>query len=143
MYNMPDMISYSSEQTYEYGKAYAQSLVGGEIIVLEGELGAGKTMFTKGLADGLGITATVLSPTFTIMNSYDGRLKLYHFDAYRLNGSVEVEEAGLAEYFGDPCGVCVVEWASNIEDFIDRYPHVNVHIKYLDDNTREIIVHDK
>lgn len=115
----------NSTQTMDFAKQLASNLNAGDVLVLNGDLGAGKTTFTKGLAEGLGITATIKSPTFTIIREYqDGRLPLYHMDVYRLeNGGGE--ELGLDEYFaGD--GVSVVEWAQFVEDELpDEYLSIN------------------
>ena len=83
----------SESETADLGRKIGEQLSGGEIITLSGDLGAGKTALTKGIALGLGVCETVVSPTFTLMNEYSGRLTLYHYDAYRLNGWREAEEA--------------------------------------------------
>ena len=102
----------------------AEQLCGGEFIAMYGDLGAGKTAFVQGLAKALGITAHVTSPTFTIVNEYEGRLPLYHFDVYRIADPYEMYEIGFEEYvFSD--GVCIVEWAELIEElFPDTYIRV-------------------
>ncbi|WP_071461342.1 tRNA (adenosine(37)-N6)-threonylcarbamoyltransferase complex ATPase subunit type 1 TsaE [Bacillus massilinigeriensis] len=105
-------ISKSPNETHAFSKRLAGYLFPGTVITLEGDLGAGKTTFTKGLAEGLGITRTVNSPTFTIIKEYEGRLKLYHMDVYRVED--EFEELGFDEYFSSD-GVSVVEWAHLIE----------------------------
>lgn len=136
-------VSDSTEATYRFAQQMASGLRGGEIITLAGELGAGKTVFVKGLASGLGIEEDVLSPTFTVMNEYEsGRLKLYHYDAYRLSGADEAYEAGLTEYFGSVDGVCVIEWAQNIADALSGLKKIAINIRYIDENTREIEVID-
>lgn len=102
-------------ETQQLAERLAAYLQPGFVITLEGDLGAGKTTFTQGLARGLGITQVVNSPTFTIIKEYNGRLPLYHMDVYRVGD--DVDSLGLDEYFfGD--GVCVVEWASLIEDVL-------------------------
>ncbi len=103
-------LSNSVEQTYQIAKTLAQELKGGERIVLNGQLGAGKTTFTKGLALALGISKTITSPSFTLLKSYQGRLKLHHFDLYRLEDISEVEELGFDEVLSDTLAVVVVEW---------------------------------
>lgn len=110
--------SRSEQETYRAGKQLGQSAKAGEIYCLNGDLGVGKTVFTKGFADGLGIQEPVNSPTFTIIQEYkDGRLPLYHFDVYRIADIDEMEEIGYEDYFfGD--GVCLIEWANLIEDMI-------------------------
>ncbi|MED3645455.1 tRNA (adenosine(37)-N6)-threonylcarbamoyltransferase complex ATPase subunit type 1 TsaE [Halalkalibacterium halodurans] len=116
------MITQSPEATMAFAQKLADKLLAGDVITLEGDLGAGKTSFTKGLALGLGIKRVVKSPTFTIIREYKGRLPLYHMDVYRLNE--EEEDLGFDEYFhGD--GVTVVEWASLIEG---RLPPVRLAI---------------
>ena len=103
-------LSNSVEQTYQIANTLAEELKGGERIVLNGQLGAGKTTFTKGLALALGISKTITSPSFTLLKSYQGRLKLHHFDLYRLEDISEVEELGFDEVLSDTLAVVVVEW---------------------------------
>jgi len=126
--------------------AFAEKLVSvfskGTIITLKGDLGAGKTHFVKGLAMGLGCKQFVTSPTFTIMNEYEGgRLPIYHFDMYRLSGREEAEELGFNEYFEPKTldGIAVVEWPENIEGMIN-VPHIEVEIAKTGDNQRTIYV---
>lgn len=104
--------------TREFGKELAKKLKPGDIVALIGDLGTGKTTLTKSIAEGLGITGMITSPTFTIVQEYcEGRLPLYHFDVYRLNGPEEMYELGYEEYFFGQ-GVCVVEWADQIMELI-------------------------
>lgn len=100
----------NEQQTEDAGRALAETLRGGEVITLRGDLGAGKTVFTRGLARGLGIASPILSPTFTIVREYTGRLKLYHFDFYRLTEAEELGEIGFEEYMQSDA-VVVIEWA--------------------------------
>ena len=100
----------NEQQTEDAGRALAETLRGGEVITLRGDLGAGKTVFTRGLARGLGIASPILSPTFTIVREYTGRLKLYHFDFYRLIEAEELGEIGFEEYMQSDA-VVVIEWA--------------------------------
>lgn len=127
--------SNSAEQTMDFAKKLAQKLDKGTVITLEGDLGAGKTTFTKGLAQGLGVTRTVNSPTFTIIKEYtDGKLPLYHMDVYRLEESDE--DLGFDEYFhGD--GISVVEWAHFIEDMLPA-ELLKIKINYVNDAERKI-----
>lgn len=123
------------DATIALGKKIGQQLVAGDVLVLDGDLGAGKTTFTKGLAAGLEIPDIIKSPTFTIIHEYqDGRPPLYHMDAYRLeNGGAE--DLGLEEYF-DGDGVSVVEWAEFVEDELPA-DFLAIHFKRTgDDNTR-------
>ena len=104
--------------TKEYGSRLAEEAVPGQVIALIGDLGAGKTTLTKYIAEGLGVTEHVQSPTFTIVREYhSGRMPLYHFDVYRIDDPDEMFEIGYEEYFyGD--GLCVVEWADKIEELL-------------------------
>lgn len=124
----------SPEETEEFAKRLASRLQPSDVILLEGDLGAGKTTFTKGLAKGLGITRVVKSPTFTIIKEYKGDLPLYHMDVYRLEESCE--DLGFDEYFeGD--GVTVVEWASMIEDFLPK-EYLEIQINHEGELNRSI-----
>ncbi len=111
-------VSYAPEETYNIGKALGNQAERGAVFCLVGDLGVGKTLFTKGFAAGLGIDEPVTSPTFTIINVYDsGRLPFYHFDVYRIGDEEELEEIGYEEYFYGE-GVSFVEWANFIEDLV-------------------------
>lgn len=113
--------SYSYEDTAGIAAELAKTLKGGEFIAMYGDLGAGKTAFVQGLAKALGITRHVTSPTFNIVNEYEGRLPLYHFDVYRIADPDEMYEIGFEEYLYSD-GVCVVEWAELIEElFPEEY----------------------
>ena len=110
--------SFSEEMTFEIGKKLGEKADKGEIICLEGDLGVGKTVFTKGFAEGLNIEENIDSPTFTIVQEYtEGRLPLYHFDVYRIGDISEMDEIGYEDYFFGE-GVCLIEWASRIEELI-------------------------
>ncbi|HEX6594896.1 MAG TPA: tRNA (adenosine(37)-N6)-threonylcarbamoyltransferase complex ATPase subunit type 1 TsaE [Bacillota bacterium] len=124
--------TFSEQETKEVAKQLANMLKPGDVITLEGDLGAGKTTFTKGLAIGLGVKHTVTSPTFTIVKEYEGTYPLYHMDVYRLKDSDE--DIGFEEYFsGD--GICVVEWASYIVDFLPDQI-LKISITYVDEQSR-------
>ena len=119
--------SFCAEDTYEIGKKIGQEAVPGQVICLYGNLGVGKTVFTKGLADGLGITEPIQSPTFTIVREYEeGRLPLYHFDVYRIGDIEEMDEIGYEDYvYGE--GVCLIEWANLIEEILpDHYQKITI-----------------
>lgn len=135
-----EYITESAEQTEELGYNLALSLVGGEVVLLNGELGAGKTTFSKGLAKGLGITDTITSPTFTLLNTYQGtKLKLYHFDMYRLtNGSDS--DYGFDEYYGLSDNVCLIEWTVANEYFGAKV--ITVDIDYLSATQRKININN-
>ena len=110
--------TYSEQETFELGKEIGESAQSGDVFTLEGDLGVGKTIFTKGLAYGLGVREDVVSPTFTIVQEYeDGRLPFYHFDVYRIGDVEEMEEVGFEDYImGD--GVSLIEWANLIEEIL-------------------------
>lgn len=129
----------SADQTRSFAERLAHLLEPGTVLLLEGDLGAGKTTFTQGLAKGLGVKRNVNSPTFTIIKEYKGRLPLYHMDVYRLTDAEE--DLGFDEYFyGD--GVCVVEWAHLIEQQLpDQYLKVIISRKGSDE--REISLEPK
>ncbi|OLO26709.1 tRNA (adenosine(37)-N6)-threonylcarbamoyltransferase complex ATPase subunit type 1 TsaE [Alkalihalophilus pseudofirmus] len=110
-------ISQSPDDTYKFGEQLAQQLMAGDVITLEGDLGAGKTSFTKGIGKGLGVQRVINSPTFTIIKEYKGSIPLYHMDVYRLKDSEE--DLGFDEYFEGE-GVTVVEWASRIEEILPK-----------------------
>lgn len=124
-------LSHSVEETYAIAASLASQLRGGEVLLLSGDLGAGKTTFVKGLARALGIEDTVTSPTFTLMNEYHGtRLKLYHFDLYRLDAD-SAEEMGFDEYYHAPDAVCCIEWNKG-DNFWGKV--INVTAEYAGDD---------
>lgn len=110
--------SFCKEDTYRIGKELGQQAVSGQVYCIYGDLGVGKTVFAQGFADGLGIRDVVNSPTFTIVKEYEGgRLKLYHFDVYRIGDVDEMEEIGYQDMI-DGDGVCLIEWANLIEEIL-------------------------
>lgn len=116
----------SSKETYDCGFRMGQEAKQGQIICLEGELGVGKTVFTQGFADGLGVDEPICSPTFTIIQEYtQGRLPLYHFDVYRLGSCEEMDEIGYEEYFYSD-GVCLVEWGNL---FPELFPENTTYVR--------------
>ena len=119
--------SYSPAETFNLAYRLGKALHGGEVIALEGELGAGKTLFVKGLARGLDACEPVTSPTFTLIHLYDGRLPLAHFDVYRLGRPEMIEELGYEEYFYGP-GVTAVEWSDLVKPYLPR-EHLLVELK--------------
>ncbi|MGI8317373.1 tRNA (adenosine(37)-N6)-threonylcarbamoyltransferase complex ATPase subunit type 1 TsaE [Halobacillus mangrovi] len=131
-----EWISSSPEETMTFAEELGHRLQSGDVLTLEGDLGAGKTTFTKGLGRGLGVKRTINSPTFTIIKEYVGRVPFYHMDVYRLEDSDE--DLGFEEYFeGD--GVCVVEWAHFIEEFLPK-ERLDLTIKYSDEMRRTFIL---
>lgn len=136
--------TYSEEETKRLGINIGNSCKCGDIYCLIGDLGVGKTAFAKGLAKGLNIQEHITSPTFTLVNEYEGRLPLYHFDVYRITDIDEMDEIGYEEYFfGD--GVCLIEWADMIGTLIpDSAIWINIQ-KDLSkgENYRKIIISNK
>lgn len=131
-----EIVMDSEADTRAFATRLAEKLEAGDIVTLSGDLGTGKTTFTKGIAAGLGVKRAVTSPTFTIMKEYQGRLPLYHIDAYRLEHSEE--DIGLDDYiYGN--GVTVIEWAVFIEDFLPE-ERLEVAILYMDETRRKLTV---
>lgn len=152
------IISQSEKETYSFAKKFAKQLRGGEVLCLIGDLGAGKTAFTKGLAAGLGVTNIITSPTFVLMKVYpitdnrqlltDSKNKsvsrnqssisnLIHIDAYRLNSGEQLTEIGAADYFGQPDYITVIEWADRVYDIWPK-KIIKIEFKILKGDKREI-----
>ncbi|NQT30576.1 MAG: tRNA (adenosine(37)-N6)-threonylcarbamoyltransferase complex ATPase subunit type 1 TsaE [Candidatus Saganbacteria bacterium] len=128
----------SADETIELGKKIGAFLMPNEIIALSGHLGAGKTTLIQGIAVGVGVADYVTSPTFIIINEYNGRLPFFHVDLYRLNDATEVEDLGIEEYF-ERGGVCVIEWAEKLGDLAPKNFQL-VKIEILGENERKICV---
>jgi len=131
------------QSTIEFAKEFANSLQGGEIILLSGDLGAGKTTFTRGLGQALGIKQNVNSPTFVVMKVYDADAqnvkKLVHIDAYRLESGRDLESIGATEYFGAEKTVVVIEWPERITDILPKKT-IKISIKNTDEDSREFTI---
>ena len=123
-------------ETIELAQNFESEKFPNMIICLDGELGSGKTVFTKGIANALGVKESITSPTFTIIKEYDGELPLYHMDVYRLNGSVE--GTGIEEYFHKG-GVVVIEWADMIHDILPE-ERLDIKFKVVGENSRVLIL---
>lgn len=136
---MLKLISNSVDETFNIGYRLGRLLTKGNIICLSGDLGAGKTAFTKGIGKGLGVEEYVTSPTYTIINEYSGRIPLFHFDVYRLESVDEMYELGYEEYFFGE-GAVVLEWADNVKEIIPPERLWITILKTKDDNSREIIL---
>ncbi len=153
-----DIISHSSTQTQRLGVRLGELLRGGELLLLDGQLGTGKTTFTQGLAQGMGITEDISSPTFTLLKEYAGRESqtstarepgqlaaaqlpvrpaLYHFDLYRLDDPEEILDLGFEDYFYGS-GVCVVEWADKA-DLLWPTEHLRIRLKMLNETKRGLL----
>jgi tRNA threonylcarbamoyladenosine biosynthesis protein TsaE len=145
-------ITNSFEKTQELGKEFAQTLKGGELIALYGNLGGGKTTFVQGIALGLGIKKRIISPTFIIVRTYQIKLKsqsskfktaiqnskfLYHVDLYRTETAGDIRGLGIDEIIGNSNNIIVVEWAEKMRDFLPA-KRLDIYFKYLDENKREI-----
>ena len=131
---MAVFLSRGEEETLRWARDYAKTLSAGDVVLLDGEMGAGKTVVAKGIAEGLGITCEVTSPTYAYVNDYGG---VYHFDCYRVPSEEFAERLGFAEYF-EMGGVCLVEWAENIAGLIPARAK-KVNIKKRGESLREII----
>ena len=133
-----EFITTSPEQTEKVGQALGKVLQPGTIVAYEGDLGAGKTAFTRGLARGLGAEETVTSPTYTMVNEYlSGRLPLFHFDMYRLGSSDELWDIGWEDYL-ERDGVCAVEWSENVVDAMENA--IRVVIEKTGEDSRKITI---
>lgn len=131
-----EFISKSEKDTSKIAKKFEKRLKGGEVVVLNGDLGAGKTTFTKALCKALKVKENVTSPTFTLMNIYtSGRLPLYHFDMYRLEDESEAQELGLDDFFYSN-GVCMIEWAENIKNLLPK-KLITINIEKLGETSRK------
>lgn len=128
----------SPDKTEAIGELFGKTLKKGDVVVLDGDMGAGKTVFTKGIARALGITETVTSPTYAYMNDYKG--VLYHYDCYRLTCGEQAEALGLTDYFYSD-GICVIEWAENISDVLPQ-KYKRVKIEKIGENDRRITIYD-
>ena len=137
--NEREIITNSVAETERFAESLARGFTGGEVLLLHGDLGAGKTHFVKGLAKGLGVTDVITSPTFALHNSYEGRLTLNHFDFYRIDDAEEVAILGLDEFFYDKQSVAAIEWSENIKDLLPR-KCIDVTIEKVGENNRKITV---
>ena len=135
---MMEFITNSPIETEKVGEALGKVLIPGSILAYEGDLGAGKTAFTRGLARGLGAKEQVTSPTYTIVNEYlSGRLPLFHFDMYRLKSAEDLWDIGWEDYL-DRNGVCAVEWSENVTEAMEGA--IFVRIEKTGENTRQITI---
>ena len=157
-------ITHSEQETREFAKKFASRLKGGIVLCLHGELGAGKTTFVKGLAEGLNIKENITSPTFTLMNAYeiglqttDHRLRhelavvrspasavvqLVHIDTYRLKDEKELLEIGAEDYIGASDSITVIEWPEKIANFLKTKKIIEIFLKHASGDEREIIIED-
>ena len=137
---MMQITTHSADETQALGQKLASRLAPGDVIAYFGDLGAGKTAFTRGLAQGLGITDPVTSPTYIIVNEYlSGRIPLFHFDMYRLSSSDELFDIGWEDYLSRG-GVCAVEWSENVEDALQDAIRVTIEKDADEPDTRHITI---
>lgn len=133
---MDDFLSHSVEQTEEFAEEFSKNLNGNEIIAMYGELGAGKTAFARGLARGLGVEDAVSSPTFAIVNEYQGVYSIYHFDMYRIESWNDLDSIGFFDYVDN--GVIIIEWSENIEGALPN-DIIRININKTNNETERII----
>lgn len=137
---MYTFISNSEMDTLTFAKNFAKKLKQGDVIVLSGNLGSGKTKFTEGILDYFGLREEISSPTFTIVNEYNANhIHIYHFDVYRLNSSDEFYNIGGDEYFSK--GICIIEWGEIIEDALpSKYTKISFERDFDNENIRKLII---
>ncbi len=143
---MSECISISEQQTKDWAKQFATTLHSGDIVLLHGDLGAGKTTFVKGLAEGLGVKDDILSPTFTLLNLYkipDSKFQIHHLvhvDTYRLKNEQELIDIGIEDYLGDPETICVIEWPEKVPNLLKNKKTVKVTIEHFAEGKRKITI---
>ena len=141
-----EYLSSSNDETLEIGKQIASTLQGGDIVLLYGELGAGKTTLTKGIANGFGITEDITSPTFTLMNMYpvknnaSGIQTLVHIDTYRLENAQELLDIGVEDYLGSPDTITIIEWPEKVESLVKNKKIISVYLNHVENETRKITI---
>lgn len=137
---MREFVTHSEQETAQAAAEIASRLKAGDIILYRGEMGAGKTAFTKGIAKQLGVTEPVTSPTFALVNEYEGRLPLFHFDLYRIDSYDDLYAIGFFDYL-DRGGIIAAEWSENIEGLAEELENViSIRIDKLGENDRRITV---
>lgn len=142
-----EYITHSDAETRELGKKLAADVKGGDIVLLSGELGAGKTTLVKGLAGGLGIKEEITSPTFTLMNIYhrkhektENMKTLVHIDTYRLRNEQELIDIGVEDYLGNSETVCVIEWPEKLQTLLKNKKVIHMSLQHLESGGRKIVV---
>ena len=136
------LVTHSSDETIELGREIGRALTPPALILLSGDLGAGKTTLTKGIASGIGAAKEdeVTSPTFTLVHKYDGRSRVYHVDLYRIEGSHDLETLGLEDLFSEPA-VIIVEWPEKLALRTD-WPVVRIQLEHVSEDERRIAISD-
>ncbi len=134
----------SPEQTKKIAQEFASTLTGGDIVLLHGDLGAGKTTFVKGIAEAFGITDDVVSPTFTLMNAYEIKnpksdiLNIIHVDTYRLENEEDLIDIGIEDYLGKKDTICFIEWPEKIQELLINKQVINVYFEHIAEQERTI-----
>lgn len=123
----------SAEETFKEGKIFGKGLGSGDVVALTGDLGAGKTVFAQGICEALGVKNSIISPTFTIVNEYEGLPKVFHFDAYRIDNQKDFISIGFEDYLLEE-GICIIEWADKVKDLL---PERTIWVKFNHDETEE------
>ncbi|MCX8057127.1 MAG: tRNA (adenosine(37)-N6)-threonylcarbamoyltransferase complex ATPase subunit type 1 TsaE [Ignavibacteria bacterium] len=137
-----EFISNSTEETLIIAKNFSEELKPGDIVALNGNLGSGKTIFVKGICEGLGAKQNPLSPTFSIINEYNGKYVIYHFDFYRIKDIEELYDIGYEDYFNDQ-SICLIEWANLFAEILPEN-HIEVNIEFGEsENQRRIVIEEK
>ena len=133
-------LTHSPEETFSFGEQLAASLHPGDIVGLTGGLGSGKTCLIRGICRGLGIEEDlVVSPTFILINQYEGRFLVYHFDFYRIGHQAELLNLGLEDYL-DGSGVCLIEWTDRIRDYLLPLNWIEINLTTIEPSTREVAI---
>jgi len=136
--NTLDFISHSEAQTRRLGMRLAAWLNPGDVLAIIGDLGSGKTRWVQGVCQGLGVTDPVISPTFTLINEYQGRWAVYHIDLYRLTDVIETMTFGLDDYlYGS--GICLIEWADRVKELLPP-DHLTIELYYLEETKRRVVL---
>lgn len=139
--------THNQEETMALAEKFAQTLHGGEVVALHGDLGGGKTTFTKGLAEALKVEETITSPTFVMLKKYDGyvdhqKIELVHIDAYRAETLDDIKSVGIEDFLNRRDVILVVEWAEKIHDILPQ-KIIDINFKFVNENTREIEMEDE
>lgn len=136
-----DIQTHHPRETRDFGASFSKRLIGGDLVCFRGDLGAGKTTCIQGICAGLEVSQPVTSPTFTLINEYQGSLPVFHFDFYRIHDESEVIDLGLSEYFYGE-GICLIEWPERIESLLPTKRY-EIHLLWnfaLNQNTRQVTV---
>jgi tRNA threonylcarbamoyladenosine biosynthesis protein TsaE len=136
--NTLDFISHSEAQTRRLGARLAALLEPGDIVALTGDLGSGKTRWIQGVCEGLGVTGPVVSPTFTLVNEYQGRWPVYHIDLYRISNVAEILTLGLEDYLNSD-GISLIEWADRASDMLPE-SYLIIELYYLEETKRRVVL---